>query len=115
MPRLPTLSQRYGSGMGEFITPDDLEETVDGDWILKEKKVPVFVLEDELRERIHRQVWRTKDGREIPIKDMDRLHLMKTINLIKRKSYHEHPATKEYVRLMQAELHRRDPFAFAAP
>lgn len=115
MPRLPTLSQKRGSGMGEFITPDDLEQTIDGDWVRKKHKTPVFILEDELRERIHRKVWRTKDGREVPISEMDKLHLMRTINLIKRKAHHEHPATKEYIRLMQAELHRRDPLAFAAP
>lgn len=115
MTRLPTLSQRRGSGIGEFITEDDLEKGIDGDWYLKENKTPKFVLENELRRRVHLQVWKTKDGREIPIKDMERLHLMRTINLIKRKTHHEHPAAKEYIRLMQAELHRRDPDAFAAP
>lgn len=109
------LSQRHGSGIACLPHENDFEMDETGHWVPKKKIVPKHVLDNGLRERIHRKVWRTTDGREIPIKDMERLHLMRTINLIKRKAHHEHPATKEYIRLMQAELHRRDPNAFSAP
>lgn len=48
-------------------------------------KATLYDLEMELymrdRDKI---VWKTKDGREIPIKDMEYSHLVNTINYIKK-------------------------------
>ena len=58
--------------------------------------------EVEYYDRLSRGVWVTKEGRHIPIKDMDSAHLLNAINLLEG----EFPDS-EYIKLMQDEISRR--------
>jgi len=110
---LPKLAQRYGTGMGVTITEDDLEQDETGDWVHKTPVKPEpFHADDALKNRVHRKVWRTKDKREIPIAEMETVHILRTLNILKTNAPKDHPVTIEYTRLFKAELHSRDPNAF---
>ena len=95
---IPRLSQRWGSGI---MTDDDEIEPSKYKYI-----------SPEVKERIHNKRWETQDGRNFKISDMDTIHILTTINFIKRHHNTNEPAYKEYLRLFNAELHRRDPETF---
>lgn len=84
-----------------------------GEEMFEQLFIEAIVFQDETEERIKKKIWVTEDGKEIPIKDMDSLHIQNCIKMLERKKDNHTAALKDfaeqYIGLFKTELNKRFP------
>lgn len=60
---------------------------------------------DDIETQAKTEIWTTKDGNKIPVREMTTSHIQNTINLIKRRDKYDYYLP--WLRVFEAELQRR--------
>lgn len=79
-----------------------------GEEILSDMMAQEDTASYHLERMLENKDWETNDGRLLDVCEMDRSHIVNTINFIKRKQHRFYGYADEFISMFEEELKRRD-------